>query len=220
MTTTRRTRMRRLAQEVGVLNIVNVGYDSTNYYVIAAASTKLLIDVGFPGTLPKLRHMLKRTGIALSDINYLLATHYHPDHAGLVQEVKQQGIKLIVLESQIAAIPALKQYMKPSQQYLDITLNDNINIHTAESRSFLRRIGIDGEIIATPGHSDDSITLILDTGIAFTGDLPPAYLPDDPANATQRSWESIHSHHITAVYPGHGPIRQIAPGLLNTHAAP
>ena len=198
-----------------MLNIVNVGYDSTNYYVIATASTKLLIDVGFPRTLPKLRHALRRTGIALSDINYLLATHYHPDHAGLVQEVKQQGIKLIVLENQITAIPALKQYMKPSQQYLDITLNDNINVHTAESRSFLRRIGIDGEIIATPGHSDDSITLILDMGIAFTGDLPPAYLSDDPTNATQRSWESIHSHHITAVYPGHGPIRQIATGLLN-----
>jgi glyoxylase-like metal-dependent hydrolase (beta-lactamase superfamily II) len=195
-----------LNQEVGVLNIVNVGYDSTNYYVIATASTKLLIDVGFPRTLPKLRHALKRTGIALSDINYLLATHYHPDHAGLVQEVKQQGIKLIVLENQITAIPKLKQHMKPSQQYLDITLNDNINIYTTESRSFLRRIGIDGEIIATPGHSDDSVTLILDTGIAFTGDLPPAYMADDPTNAIQRSWEAIYLHHITAVYPGHGSI--------------
>jgi glyoxylase-like metal-dependent hydrolase (beta-lactamase superfamily II) len=202
--------MRLSEQEVGVLNIVNVGYDSTNYYVIAIASTKLLIDVGFPGTLPKLRHTLKRTGIALSDINYLLATHYHPDHAGLVQEVKQQGIKLIVLENQITAIPKLKQHMKPSQQYLDITLNDNINLHTTESRSFLRRIGIDGEIIATPGHSDDSITLILDTGIAFTGDLPPAYMADDPTNAIQCSWESIHLHHVTTVYPGHGSIRQIA----------
>ncbi len=200
-----------------MLNIVNVGYDSTNYYVIETASAKLLIDVGFPGTLPKLRHALKRTGIALSDINYLLVTHYHPDHAGLVQEVKRQGIKLIVLEHQITAIPALKQHMKPSQQYFDSTLNDTITISTAESRSFLRRIGIDGQIIATPGHSDDSITLILDAGIAFTGDLPPAYMPDHPTNATQRSWELIHSHHVTTVYPGHGPIRHIEE-LLNKTA--
>jgi endoribonuclease LACTB2 len=169
----------------------------------------LLIDVGFPGTLPKLRHTLKRTGMALTDITYLLATHYHPDHAGLVQEVKQQGIKLIVLENQITAIPALKQHMKPSQQYIDITLHDNTNIHTAESRAFLRRIGIDGEIIATPGHSDDSITLILDTGIAFTGDLPPAYMAYDSTKATQRSWEAIRSHQVTAIYPGHGSIRLI-----------
>ena len=197
-----------------MLNIVNVGYDSTNYYLIETASTKLLIDIGFPGTLPKLRHALKRTGIELADINYLLATHYHPDHAGLAQELKRQAIKLIVLEHQLTAIPALKQHMKPSQQYLDITLDDNITLHTAESRAFLRRIGIDGEIIATPGHSDDSITLILDVGAAFTGDLPPANMAYDSTNATQRSWEAIHSHGVTTVYPGHGPTRQIV-DLLN-----
>jgi len=43
-----------------MVNIVNVGYDSTNYYVIAAERGQLLVDVGWPGTLPKLRHMLTR----------------------------------------------------------------------------------------------------------------------------------------------------------------
>ena len=194
---------------IAMLNIINVGYDSTNYYVIASASSRLLIDVGFPGTLPKLRHALKRAGIALSDITHLLATHYHPDHAGIAQEVKQQGTRLLVLENQTIAIPKLKQYMKPSQPYVEITLDDNIDLHTAESRAFLNRIGIDGEIIATPGHSDDSVTLILDTGAAFTGDLAPAYMQHDPTDATQRSWEHIQSHHVTTVYPGHGPKRQL-----------
>ena len=65
------------------MNIVNVGYDSTNYYVLANSSPKLLIDVGWSGTLPKLQHQCKRVGISLPDIKYLLCTHYHPDHAGL-----------------------------------------------------------------------------------------------------------------------------------------
>jgi|GEM_PF-245888 len=43
-----------------MVNIVNVGYDSTNYYVIAAERGELLVDVGWPGTLPKLRHTLTR----------------------------------------------------------------------------------------------------------------------------------------------------------------
>ena len=43
-----------------MVNIVNVGYDSTNYYVIAAERGQLLVDVGWPGTLPKLRHTLTR----------------------------------------------------------------------------------------------------------------------------------------------------------------
>jgi endoribonuclease LACTB2 len=198
-----------------MLHIVNVGYDSTNYYVIVSSSATLLIDVGFPGTLPKLRHALKRVGMTLAEITYFLATHYHPDHAGLAQEVKHQGVKLITLENQLTAIPALKQHMKPSQQYIDITLHDNIALHTAESRAFLRQIGIDGQIIATPGHSDDSVTLILDTGIAFTGDLTPAFMASEEMAAVHQSWEAIRACQVTTIYPGHGPIRPLESLLGN-----
>ena len=76
------------------MNIVNVGYDSTNYYVLGASRGRLLVDVGWPGTLPKLHAMLKRKSIMMEDIGYLLITHYHPDHAGLAQEVKAKGIHL------------------------------------------------------------------------------------------------------------------------------
>ncbi len=190
-------------------NIVNVGYDSTNYYVIETSATKLLIDVGWPGTLPKLLHALERTGIALSGIAYLLATHYHPDHAGLAQELKQKGLKLIVLENQVAAIPMLKQYIKPKYGYVDITLHDNIHVHTTESRQFLCRLGMEGEIIATPGHSDDSVTLILDTGAAFIGDLPPVPISDDLIHPALQSLERLRAYKVRMLYPGHGPIRPL-----------
>jgi glyoxylase-like metal-dependent hydrolase (beta-lactamase superfamily II) len=87
------------------MNIVNVGYDSTNYYLLGASTKRLLIDVGWPGTLPRLLAMLKRKGITFQEIGYLLITHYHPDHAGLAQEVKAKGARLIVLEQQLAAFP-------------------------------------------------------------------------------------------------------------------
>ncbi len=44
------------------MNIVDVGYDSTNYYVLGASSNRLLVDVGWPGTLPRLLAMLKPKG--------------------------------------------------------------------------------------------------------------------------------------------------------------
>src|SRR4051794_6450808 len=100
------------------MNIVNVGYDSTNYYVLADTGPRLLVDVGFPGTLSKLQHQCKRCDIKLPDIKCLLCTHYHPDHAGLAGELKRAGMKLIVLENQIAAIPAMKAYMKPQSNYV------------------------------------------------------------------------------------------------------
>jgi ribonuclease/clavin/mitogillin len=192
-----------------MLNIVNVGYDSTNYYVIETDKAKLLIDIGWPGTLPKLLHTLKRIGIALPGITHLLVTHYHPDHAGLAQELKRKGVKLIVLENQVAAIPALKQYMKPEHNYVDVASDDNIHVQTNESRLFLRRLGIDGEIVITPGHSDDSITLILDSGAAFTGDLPPASVAQYLTPPVQQSWELIRAHNVHVAYPGHGPAQRL-----------
>ena len=56
------------------MNIVNVGYDSTNYYVLASPNTRLLIDIGWLGTLPKLVANLRRKDIAFTEINYLLIT--------------------------------------------------------------------------------------------------------------------------------------------------
>lgn len=188
------------------MNIVNVGYDSTNYYVLADSRPRLLIDVGFPGTLPKLEKQCKRMDIRLADIPYFLATHYHPDHAGMAQELKRAGCKLIVVEHQLAAIPAMAATMKPENHYLEIDLTDNTVISLEESRAFLARTGIQGEIIATPGHSDDSVSLILDEGAAFTGDLPhPLMLSDDPDEPARKSWAKIRAYGVKKVYPGHGP---------------
>ena len=196
------------------MNIVNVGYDSTNYYVLGASANRLLVDVGWPGTLPRLLAMLKRKDIPLQDIGYLLITHYHPDHAGLAQEVKARGVRLIVLAQQLPAIPILKSYMKPVNPYVNITLHDNLQLTTGESRAFLGRIGIAGEIIGTPGHSDDSVSLVLDEGIAFTGDLPPPGFVDERASATVRqSWDALRALGARMIYPGHGPIRPLTPAF-------
>ena len=54
------------------MNIVNVGYASTNYYVLGQRNPRLLIDVGWPGTLPHLLANLKRKDISFQDIHYLL----------------------------------------------------------------------------------------------------------------------------------------------------
>jgi glyoxylase-like metal-dependent hydrolase (beta-lactamase superfamily II) len=189
-------------------NIINVGYDSANYYVIEGATTRLLVDVGWPGTVPKLQAALKRVGVPLDGIGYLLATHYHPDHAGAAQELKQQGVQLVVLENQPAGIDLLNGWMKakPQYHYVDIILETSVNLHSAESRGFLHQLGFEGEIVITPGHSDDSVTLILDSGDAFTGDLPRPGMFGDPQHPAEASWKLIRAHHVHRVYPGHGGV--------------
>lgn len=189
-----------------MINVVNVGYDSTNYYVLAHTSPALLIDVGFPQTLPKLQHTAKRAGIDLARIPFFLCTHYHPDHAGAAEEVQRLGIRLVILELQLEAAAGLGTYMKPDQHFVPIAVGNALRLAISDSRAFLRGLGLEGEIVYTPGHSDDSMTLVLDDGAAFTGDLPPPFLageePDDPV---RRSWDVIRAAHATMVYPGHGP---------------
>jgi len=192
------------------MNIVNVGYGSTNYYVLGGGSNRLLVDVGWPGTMGKLLAILKRKGIALEEVRYVLATHFHPDHAGLVQELKLMGVRLIVVEGQRDAIPVLKRWMKPDMHYHDIDTRDNIDVTLAESRGFLAKLGIAGEIIGTPGHSDDSVSLVLDSGEAFTGDLQAVSRADDSDVAkVRRSWEKIRGLNAKAIFPGHGPSRPV-----------
>jgi ribonuclease/clavin/mitogillin len=188
--------------------IVNVGYRSTNYWVISAGKSRLLVDIGWPGSMGVMRANLNRMGVPLDEIRYALATHYHIDHAGLAQEFKNAGVRLLVLETQISAVPLMKRHVKPQDKYLEIARDGNVEISFAESRTILANIGIAGEILSTPGHSEDSISLLLDDGAAFTGDLPPAALAER-ADAVAASWNILREHGATSVYPGHGPIREL-----------
>lgn len=195
------------------ITIVNVGYRSTNYWVISAGRSRLLIDLGWPGTMGTMRANLNRMGVPLNEIKYGLATHYHIDHAGLAQELKQAGVPLLVLEAQVNAIPLLKSWTKPADRYVDIATHDNVRISFTESRTVLGRIGIGGEILHTPGHSADSVSLLLDDGSAFTGDLtPPVLIAEDKAGAVAAaSWRLLRERGATRIYPGHGPAVPMKP---------
>jgi glyoxylase-like metal-dependent hydrolase (beta-lactamase superfamily II) len=192
------------------VDVVNVGYDSANYYVVGGRAPRLLIDVGWPGTMPRLLANLRRKDVPLTEIGHLLITHYHPDHAGLAQDLKSSGLQLIVLEPQLPAIPRLRSFMKPGQPFVEIEMGDNVLLTAENSRSFLKSIGIAGSMAHTPGHSDDSVTLVLDDGAAFIGDLhPPGYVDPDSADAVRRSWDAIRALKAERIYPGHGPPRAL-----------
>jgi glyoxylase-like metal-dependent hydrolase (beta-lactamase superfamily II) len=194
------------------ITIVNVGYRSTNYWVISAGTSRLLVDIGYPGTMGTMMANLRRLDVPLEEIRYAVATHYHLDHAGLAQNLKLAGVPLLVLEPQVAAISLMREVMKPVDQFLDITTHDNVTIACAKSRALVGRIGIAGEIFHTPGHSDDSVSLLLDDGSVFTGDLtPPGLACEGQVDTVNASWRLLREHGATRVYPAHGPRRPLQP---------
>ena len=192
------------------VTIVNVVYRSTNYWVVSAGTSRLLVDLGWPGTMGTLRATLARMDVPLEEVRYGLATHYHIDHAGLAEELKQAGVPLLVLDVQVDAIPLLKQHTKPRDNYVDIVMHTNVTISVDESRALLKRIGIPGEIVHSPGHSDDSVSLLLDDGSVFTGDLThPALAVEEDLETVFASWSLLRERGASRVYPAHGPHRHM-----------
>ncbi|MGE5250892.1 MAG: MBL fold metallo-hydrolase [Bacteroidota bacterium] len=188
-----------------MVNIVNVGYDSTHYYALEGSRGILLVDCGWPGTLPKMLAQLKRKGVDPGRIRCLMVTHFHPDHAGIVQEIKNLGPTFIMLESQPAFIKPMEEiFARRKLAYSAIQPEGTRILKFGGSRAFLGELGIDGEIIATPGHSEDSVTLILDDGSAFSGDLQPRFAVADDDAVSRASWERICEHKISRLYPAHG----------------
>ena len=190
------------------VTIVNAGYRSTNYWVVSAGTRRLLVDIGWPGTLGVMKSTLKRLDIPLHELRYALATHYHIDHAGLAEELKREGVPLLVLEVQVDAIPLMKTWTKPWDNYVDIVPHGNVVISFAQSRALLAELGIAGEIVPTPGHSAHCVSLLLDDGSVFTGDLPPETLVFDNPVALH-TWAMLRARGATRIYPGHGPVRAI-----------
>jgi len=190
------------------ITIVNVGYRSTNFWVVSAGTSRMMFDLGWPGTMGVMTANLRRMGVPPAQIRCGVASHYHIDHAGLAQELKQAGMRLLVFETQLGAIPLMKRFTKPRDRYLEITTDDIAPLSFSESRALLEQIGIAGEILPTPGHSEDSVSLLLDDGSVFTGDLPPEDIPEaGNAGLVSASWRLLRARGARQVYPAHGPVR-------------
>ena len=80
-----------------------------------------------------------------------------------------------------------------------------------ESATLLASIGIAAQVIRTPGHSDDSISLVTDSGDACIGDLYPLeqVMPDD--SVTLDSWTRIRAAGGRRILPSHAPAFELAP---------
>lgn len=182
-------------------------YGNTNTFYIENGSKGILIDTDWAGTLTKFYKEIKRNGVDFRNIKYVAATHYHPDHMGLISKLMEFGIKLVVFDVQRDCLHDSDEIFRrdKSLNYSPIIDNQADIISCADSRDFLSLLNINGEVIYTPGHSDDSISIILDEGIAIVGDLDPVDLIDgyNDNQKLNESWERILCFHPKVIYYGH-----------------
>ncbi len=177
--------------------VTRLKYGNTNTFFIRGTVGNLLVDTDYAGRLPLFYKEIKRQNISLKDITYVLATHYHPDHMGLVSELIKQGVKLLLMDVQREYVGFSDKIFARERRlkYVPVNAEKAIIISCEGSRAFLKSIGIEGEIIITSSHSGDSVSLLLDDGTCFVGDLEPMeYLGAYEENEKLKAdWELILS---------------------------
>ena len=92
--------------------------------------------------------------------------------------------------------------------------SSNVDIVLGEEGLDLKEYGIPGRVIYTPGHSSGSVSILLETGEVFAGDLamntfPLRLSPGLPIFAedflkVKESWKLLLDQGAKTIYPAHG----------------
>ena len=187
--------------------MIKLRYGNTNTFYIPGSDGGLLVDTDWAGTLPLFFKAIKTAGIEMKAITTLLVTHYHPDHMGLAGELQRLGVKLLVVDVQRLFVHASDEIFARDKHlsYRAVDESAATVISCAESRDVLKGLGIDGEILHTPSHSEDSVSLALDDGSCLVGDLEPlAYLAGYEENPALKSdWEQLMRRRPTRILYAH-----------------
>ena len=204
-------------------------------YLIETAEALFLVDGGMAGTGRRILSKIAAIGRRPEELLFALVTHAHADHFGGLAEVQHATDCAIICHPSHAhtvatgeaiVSPGLNGFAKIYEHIAHFTLPKLTlprlrRIITVENGDELHRFGLPGRILHTPGHSTGDLTLLLDDGSAFVGDLvqgrripkvtPPEFsimAVDEPAML--RSWRALLESGAKIIYPGHGHVVTIA----------
>ncbi len=189
-------------------------YHNTNcFFVESKTQNKLLaIDAGWPCTFYEYQRCMKQVGYEFKQISWAIVTHFHMDHAGLIGEFIKNNVTCFIFENQIECIDVMERIIMKNKEYRDYEKIDKtklISIKVNDSLKMLNSIGITGEVLATKGHSLDSITYITDKAEAIIGDLSPIDQIMENDQESINNWELIKNKNIKKIFPSHAELFEI-----------
>ena len=186
--------------------VTEIKYGNTNTYLIKGDSGHLLIDTDYAGTILDFYKAIKEVDVKICDITYVLATHYLPDHMGIISELMQQGVKLLIIDKQLNYVHFSDTIFSRDKRlnYKPIDDGDALIVTCHEAEKILYSIGVSANIVSTCSHSEDGIAIILNSGECFVGDLEPKeYLEAYNNEQLKDDWENIAQYNPKIIYFGH-----------------
>jgi glyoxylase-like metal-dependent hydrolase (beta-lactamase superfamily II) len=210
----------------------------SNVYLIPCVGGYLQIDTGYETNYSGYKNLLSVIGIKLSEIRYLFLTHHHDDHSGFLNELAEESELTIIAQEKaksllmtgmndktngggyingtIKVLAGIKMRFDPrwTLTFPPFSLRETDILISADDDQLLRKIGVEGRILTTPGHCADHIAIVLDNGDTFCGDAASSFLlPFGTRYATlfmtnmedaYRSWQKMLDARANTIYPSHG----------------
>jgi len=188
-------------------------FDSNIYLIIDEVIA--LIDAGTGLNFEEVKRNLSKFKLKPSDIELIINTHCHYDHAG--------GDRDFVLAAgcEVAIHKLEAELLRKGDQVITLAGNFGRRLEPLEIASELHggdrvKLGeLTLEVLHTPGHTQGSICMygreqkILFSGDTFfCGGLGRTDLPTGDGKALARSLQELAKLEVERLYPGHGPLAE------------
>jgi len=196
-------------------------------FMLVGEAGPVLLDAGLAGSERLIWAALRRRGFRPAELRAVILTHSHLDHCGCVPALLRESGAVLAAHPLAAAglrggrfrVPQGRKALGKAMQAAFRLAGPRLQSPQAEVGFFLEdgagleSLGLPARVLHTPGHSMDSLTVLLEDGRAFTGDLferagrravpQPYFVEDDDALA--ESIARLRREHPRAVYTSHWP---------------
>jgi glyoxylase-like metal-dependent hydrolase (beta-lactamase superfamily II) len=213
-------------------SVVPISLGVANVFAIRGRQGWILVDTGDVTQSERFLKSLELHGIAMRDIVLVVITHVHYDHVGNAALIRKKSISttIAVHEKEVSFLQAGRLLFPAgtgafgrlligmsgfaSRTFPDFFRYEPVNADIIiKEETSLVPFGIDGSIVLTPGHTIGSLSVLLDDGTVFVGDLAVNFFPwggpvfppfADDVPKLMESWRNLMDRGIRLIYPGHG----------------
>jgi glyoxylase-like metal-dependent hydrolase (beta-lactamase superfamily II) len=207
--------------------IIPVNMGMVSAFLVKGENGKcVLVDCGVPGSEKTILKKMAGAGIKPEDIQLLIITHGHADHMGTASAIRRiTGAKTVIHKLDADAIrsgksPAIHPTNRKGR-ILGRFIPEGISSFepyepeiVIDGEMSLQDYGIPGKIVETPGHTNGSVSILLEDGSAFVGDAiigamigkgKPEYpMYADSMEDAENSIQMLLALPLKMVYVGHG----------------